>query len=109
VLVMREDGCVMLQCLAHDAKASMSNVAPPASDVTISHPEQGLHRPGAPPAHFDKAHAEQALWQEFCDHDISINNALTDSLQIHGGPLIRLFEVGALHSTRGLFILFFLV
>jgi hypothetical protein len=36
VLVMREDGCVMSQRPAHDAEASTSRAAPPASDVAIS-------------------------------------------------------------------------
>jgi hypothetical protein len=46
-----------------------------------------------PRALLDKAWAEQALWQEFCDHGASINNALTEVLRIHGGPSFRLFEV----------------
>jgi hypothetical protein len=104
---MWEDGCVMSQCPAHDTEVSTSHAAPPASDVAVSHPEQGLRRPGAPPAHFDEAQAEQALWQEFRDHSVSINNALTEVLWIHGGPSIWLFEVGVLHSTRGLFLVFF--
>jgi hypothetical protein len=32
---------------------------------------------------------------------------LTEALWIHGGPSIRLFEVGVLHLTRGLFLIFF--
>jgi hypothetical protein len=61
------------------------------------HPK--LHRPpptsssrtlsgdcAAPPAHFDEAQAEQALWQEFQDYDTSINNTLTEALRIHEGP-----------------------
>jgi hypothetical protein len=55
VLVMWEDDCVMSQRLSHDVEASTSHAAPPASDVSISHPEQGLRRPGKPPAHFDEA------------------------------------------------------
>jgi hypothetical protein len=39
VLVMREDGCMMSQCPAHDAEASTSHVTPPASDVDVSHPK----------------------------------------------------------------------
>jgi hypothetical protein len=41
------------------------------------------------------------LWQEFRDHNISINNAPTEVLRIHGGPSIRLFEVSVFHWTRG--------
>jgi hypothetical protein len=107
VLVMREDGCVMSQRLAHDAEASTSHATPPVPDVAVSHPEQRLRRLIAPPAHFDEARAEEAMWQEFRDHDVSINNALTEALRIHGGPSIRLFEVGVLRPTRGLFLVFF--
>jgi hypothetical protein len=83
---MREDGCVMSQRLAHDAEASTSHAALPAPDVVVTHPEQGLCRADAPPAHFNEAQAEQALWQEFWDHGSSINNALTEALRIHGVP-----------------------
>jgi predicted RNA-binding protein with PIN domain len=79
----------------------------PARDVAFTHPEQGLRRADVPPAHFDEAQAEQALWQEFCDHGVSINNALTEALRIQGSPSIRLFEVSVLCSTRGLFLIFF--
>jgi hypothetical protein len=48
---------------------------------------------GAPPAHFDEAQAEQALWQEFRDHGASLNNALNEALRVHGGPLWRIFQV----------------
>jgi hypothetical protein len=75
---------------------STSHAVPPASAATVSHPEQGPRRPGAPPALFDEDQAGQALWQEFRDHGASINNALTEALRIHGGPSVRLFEVGAL-------------
>jgi hypothetical protein len=59
-------------------------------DVVVAHPEQRLRRADAPPAHFNEAQDEHVLWQEFRDHDVSINNALTESLRIHGGPSIRL-------------------
>jgi hypothetical protein len=35
-------------------------------------------------AHFNEVQAEQALWQEFHDHSVSINNALTEALRITG-------------------------
>jgi hypothetical protein len=38
-----------------------------------------------PHALLDETHAEQALWLEFRDHDTSINNTLTEALQLHGG------------------------
>jgi hypothetical protein len=91
VLVMREDGCVMSQRPAHDAEASTSHVAPPAPDVAVAHWEQGLRRADAPSAHFNEDEAEQALWQEFRDHDVSINNTLIEALRIHGVPSIWLF------------------
>jgi hypothetical protein len=84
VLVMREDGCVMLQHPVHDAEASMSRAVPPASDVAVAQPERELHCSRAPHAPLDEAQAEHALWQEFHDHDTSINNTLTEALQIHG-------------------------
>jgi hypothetical protein len=37
-----------------------------------------------PPAHFNEAQAEQALWQEFRDHGASLSNALNEALRIHG-------------------------
>jgi hypothetical protein len=50
-----------------------------------------------PTAHFNEAQAEHALWQEFQDHNVSINNTLNEALRIHGGPSIRLFEVSVFH------------
>jgi hypothetical protein len=55
---MWENGCVMSQRPAHNAEASTSHAAPSTSDVAVSHPEQGLRLPGAPPAHFDEARAD---------------------------------------------------
>jgi hypothetical protein len=51
-------------------------------DVAVAHPEQEQGHTSAPPTHFDEALAEQALWQEFRDHDASLNNALNEALQI---------------------------
>jgi hypothetical protein len=107
VLVMWEGGCVMSPRPAHDAEASTSHAAPLAPDVAVACPEQGLHRADAPPAHFKEAQAEQALWQEFRDHGVSINNALTEALRIHGGPSIRLFEVSVFCHTQGSLPIFF--
>jgi hypothetical protein len=107
VLVIQEDGCVMSQRPTHDTEASTSHVAPLASDIVVSHPERGPRRPSASPTYFNEAQAEQALCQECCDHDISINNTLTEVLRIHGGPSIWMFQVGVLRPTGGLFILFF--
>jgi hypothetical protein len=44
---MREDGCMMSQCPAHDAEASTSRAALPTSDVAVARPEQGRGHAGA--------------------------------------------------------------
>jgi hypothetical protein len=90
---------MMSQHPVHDTEASTSHAAPPAFDIAVSHLEQGLRRSGEPPALFNEAQAEEALWQEFRNNDASINNALTEALRIHGGPSIWLFEVGVLRLT----------
>jgi GNAT superfamily N-acetyltransferase len=81
----------MSQRLAHDAEASMSWAALPAPDVAVARPEQGRGHASALLAYFDEAQAEQALWQEFRDHNASINNALTEALRVHEGPSWRIF------------------
>jgi hypothetical protein len=88
----------MLQQPVHDAKVLTSRATLPASDVAISQPKQGLRRLGVPRTLLDKAQAEQMLWQEFRDHDASINNAQTEALRLHGGLSFRLFEVGVFCS-----------
>jgi hypothetical protein len=64
-------------------------------------PEQGLRHADAPPAHFDEAQAEQALWQEFRDYGTSINNALTKELRVHGGPSFQIFQVRVSRRIQG--------
>jgi hypothetical protein len=83
---MREDGCVMPRRPTHGAEASSSRAALPAPDAVVARPKQEQGHAGAPPAHFDEAQAEQALWQEFRDHDASLNNTLNEALRIHGVP-----------------------
>jgi hypothetical protein len=61
VLVVRSNDYVMSQRPEHDAEASTSRTAPPAADVAVSQPEQGLRAPGVPHALLDEAQAEQAL------------------------------------------------
>jgi hypothetical protein len=102
---MQADDCVMSQRPAHDAEATASRGAPPASDVVVPQLEQGLHRPGVPHAPLDEAQAEQALWQEFRNHGASINNALTKALRLHGGPSFQLFEVSVSRLIRSLFLI----
>jgi hypothetical protein len=91
VLVMRKDGCVMSGRTTHGAEASSSRAAFPTSNGTAARPEQEQEHVNAPPAHFGEAQAEQALWQEFRDHGASLNRALNEALQIHGGPAWHIF------------------
>jgi hypothetical protein len=41
----------------------------------------------------DEVQAKQALWQEFREHDASLNTALAEALWLHGSLSFRLFEV----------------
>jgi hypothetical protein len=93
VLVMREDDCVMPRRPMHGAEASSSRAGLPASDVAVARAEQEQGHASTSPTHFDEAQAEQALWQEFRDHDASLNNALNEALRIHGGLAWRIFRV----------------
>jgi hypothetical protein len=90
---MREDGCVMPQHQMHGVEPSLSRAAPPALNGTVARPEQEREHASALPTHFDEAQAEQALWQEFREHDASLNNTLNEALRIHGGPAWRIFQV----------------
>jgi hypothetical protein len=93
VLVMREDGCVMPWHPAHGTEALSSRAGPPAPDGTVTRAEREWEQANAPPAHFNEAQAEQALWQQFLDHRASLNNALNEVLRIHGGPAWCIFQV----------------
>jgi hypothetical protein len=77
----------------HNGEASSSRTALPALDDTAARQEQERERVNASPVHFSEAQAEQALWQEFCDHGASLNRALNEALRIHGGPAWRIFQV----------------
>jgi hypothetical protein len=90
---MREDDCVMPRQLTHGAEALSSRTGLPTPDVAITRPEQEQGHASAPPAHFDEAQAEQAMWQEFRDHNASLNNTLNEALRIHGGPAWWIFQV----------------
>jgi hypothetical protein len=57
--------------------------------------EQEREPAGAPPAYFNEAQAEQALWQEFRDHGASLNNALDEALRIHASSAWQIFKVRA--------------
>jgi hypothetical protein len=88
---MREDGCVMTRHPTHSAEAASSRATLPALDGTAVRPEQEREHASVPPAHFSEAQAEQALWQEFHDHGVSLNNTLNEALRIHRGPAWRIF------------------
>jgi hypothetical protein len=93
VLVMREDGRVMSRHTTHGPEASSSRAALPASGGTAARLEQEEERVNAPPAHFSKAQAEQALWEEFRGHGASLNRVLNEALWIHEAPTWRVFHV----------------
>jgi hypothetical protein len=91
VLVVRDDNSVAPGRPADGAEASSSRGVLPASDGTAARPEQERERANVPLAHFASTQAEQALWQEFCDHDASLNRVLNEALRIHTGPAWRIF------------------
>jgi hypothetical protein len=61
-----------------------------------------------PPAYFNEAQAEQMLWQEFRDHEASLNNTLIEALWIHAGPMWQIFKVRALIVEFEIFFLLLL-
>jgi hypothetical protein len=63
------------------------NPPPPSPRVAEAAEEQ---------AHFNEAQAELALWQEFRDHDTSLNSALNEALRIHAGLAWQIFKVRVL-------------
>jgi hypothetical protein len=93
VIVMRKDGCGMPRHPTHGVEASSSRAALPAPAGTAARPEQEREHASAPPAHFSEAQAEQALWQQFRNHGVSLNNTLNEALRIHAGPAWRAFQV----------------
>jgi hypothetical protein len=105
---MREDGCVMSGRPVHGAEASSSRAALPASGGPATHLEPEREHVDAPPAHFASAQTEQALWQEFRDHGVSLNRALNKALRIHGGPAWRVFQVSDFSPGFVVFSLYFL-
>jgi hypothetical protein len=96
VLVMREDGCLMPRQLTHGTEASSSRAGLLASNTTVARLEQEREPASVPPAYFNEAQAEQALWREFQDHGASLNNTLNEALPIHAGPVWQIFKVLAL-------------
>jgi hypothetical protein len=96
VLVVREDDRVMSRQPTHDAEASSSCASLPAPDVAVAGPEQERGHASAPPAHFNEAQVEQALWQEFQDHGALLNNALNEALWVHVSPAWQILKVRVL-------------
>jgi hypothetical protein len=96
VLVVREDGCMAPRRPSHDAEASSSRAGLPAPNTGVVLLEQEREPTGAPPAYFNEAQVEQALWQEFRDHGALLNNVLNKALRIHAGPTWQIFKVRAL-------------
>jgi hypothetical protein len=47
----------------------------------------------APPTLFADTQEEQQLWEELRSHGASLNRALNEALQIHGGPVWHVFQV----------------
>jgi hypothetical protein len=80
VLVVREDDRVVPRWLTHNAEPSSSRAGLPALNTAVVRLEQEREPAGAPPAYFNEAQAEQALWQEFRDHGASLNNTLHEAL-----------------------------
>jgi hypothetical protein len=77
----------------HGAEASSSRAGPPASSDPAVSPGQGQERVDAAPFLFADAQEEQQLWEELRGHNASLNRALNEALQIHGGPAWRVFQV----------------
>jgi hypothetical protein len=93
---MRLDGRAMPRRPTHDAEASSSRAGVPAPNTAAVRLEQEREPASVPPAYFNEAQAEQALWQEFRDHGSSLNNALSEALRIHACPAWQIFKVRAL-------------
>jgi hypothetical protein len=87
----------------HGAKASLSRTGLPAPDATVARLKQEREPASAPPAHFNEAQAEQALWREFRDHGASLNNTLNEALRIHTGPAWQIVKVRVLIVEFGVF------
>jgi hypothetical protein len=96
VLLVWEDDCVVPWQPTHGAETSSSHAGLPAPNTAVVRLEQEREPAGVPPAYFNKAQDEQALWQEFRDHRASLSNALNEALRIHAGPTWQIFKVRAL-------------
>jgi hypothetical protein len=77
----------------HGVEASSPRAGRPASSDPATSLGQGQERVDAPPPHFADTQEEQQLWEELRGHGASLNLALNEALQIHGGPAWRGFQV----------------
>jgi hypothetical protein len=87
-LVRRHEGHMVAGGRGHGAEASSSRAG---------HPAQVEGAIDDPPA-FADARGEQELWGELRSHGATLNRALNEALQVHGGPAWRVFQVGRRHS-----------
>jgi hypothetical protein len=83
-LMRRHEGHMVAGGRGHGAEASSSRAG---------HPAQGEGAVDDPPA-FADARGEQELWGELRSHGATLNRALNEALQVHGGPAWRVFQVG---------------
>jgi hypothetical protein len=60
--VVREDGRVVPPQPTHGAETSSSRAGLPTPNTIVGGLEQEQEPTGAPPAYFNEAQAEQALW-----------------------------------------------
>jgi hypothetical protein len=59
--------------------------------VGTGHGQERVDAP--PPPLFADAQEEQQLWEVLRGHCASLNRALNEALQIHGGPVWHVFQV----------------
>jgi hypothetical protein len=83
-LVRRREGHLVVGGRGHGAEASSSRAGRPAQV------EGAIQDPPA----FADARGEQELWAELWSHGATLNRALNEALQVHGGPAWRVFQVG---------------
>jgi hypothetical protein len=91
-LVRRWDGHMVAGGSRHGVEASSSHTAPGLSGPAAD-PGRGQERVDAPSPLFADAQEEQQLWVELRGHGASLNRALNQALQIHGGPAWHVFQV----------------
>jgi hypothetical protein len=87
-LVRRHEGHMVAGERGHGAEASSSRAG---------HPAQVEGAIDDPPA-FADARGEQELWGELRRHGATLDRALNEALQVHGGPAWRVFQVGRRRS-----------